>query len=375
MRKPLALCLTLALLCATLCGCTLGQGTISDSSQPIASTGDGPTLRLGVYLPQEDAVAKAVYQGASYALTQRPTVEVDGVTYWVELDWPDRSDAASLAEALTDGHCVAAFGGLDSAACGAGAASFQATSTPLLTLAADDRKFTEKNPALFSFAPSAREQGVTLAKWALKQELTQAAVLTCVTDTYTNDIAVGFTKTFEETGQVFTQIVPAEQTEFTALLNTLKAENVQVVCAPLELEQGIALLNQAGDLGLEVQWLSGDRWSQEELIQQTGANCEGVVLPTAYVLGRNQGFETWAEAHLSSQGVWSAAALGYDCYHLLLDALTQAGSLDGTALSQALQRIRTADTLCGALSFDVRGDAVRETAGFVTVKKGTFELH
>lgn len=375
MRKPLALCLTLALLCATLCGCTLGQGAISDSSQPTVSTGDGPTLRLGVYLPQDDAVAEAVYQGASYALTQRPTVTVDGVTYWVELDWPNRSDAASLADSLTDGHCVAAFGGLDSAACGAGAASFQDTSTPLLTLAADDRKITEKHSALFSFAPSAQEQGVTLAKWALNQELTHAAVLTCVTDTYTNDIAVGFTKTFEETGQVITQTVPSEQTDFTALLKTLKKANVQVVCAPLELEQGIALLNQAGAMGLDVQWLSGDRWSREELIQQTGANCEGVVLPTAYVSGRNQAFETWAEPHLSSQGGWAAAALGYDCYHLLLDALTQAGSLDGTALLQALQRIHTADGLCGALSFDVRGDAVRETAGFVTVKKGTFELH
>lgn len=374
MRKPLALCLTLALLCTTLCGCTLGQGAISDSSQPTVSTGDGPTLRLGVYLPQDDAVAEAVYQGASYALTQRPTVEVDGVTYWVELDWPNRSDAASLADSLTDGHCVAAFGGLDSAACGAGAASFQDTSTPLLTLAADDRKITEKHSTLFSCAPSAQEQGITLAKWALTQELTHAAVLTCVTDTYTNDIAVGFTKTFEKTGQVITQTVPSEQTDFTALLKTLKKANVQVVCAPLELEQGIDLLNQAGAMGLDVQWLSGDRWSREELIQQTGANCEGVVLPTAYVSGRNQAFETWAEPHLSSQGVWAAAALGYDCCELLLDAIEGANTLDKPAVIQALKQTEHQDSLCDTQAFDYRGDLTWNTLGLVTVKQGAFHL-
>lgn len=98
-----------------------------------------------------------------------------------------------------------------------------------------------------------------------------------------------------------------------------------MVCAPLGLEQGIALLNQAGELGLDVQWVSGSRWSQDELVRQTGVNCEGVVLPSAYPLRRDEAFETWANTNLPSQSSWTWAAMGHDCCDFLLDAIQQAG--------------------------------------------------
>ena len=56
MRKPLSLCLALTLFCAALTGCTFHSGSTSAASTSAAPTPDSPTLRLGVYLPQDDPV-------------------------------------------------------------------------------------------------------------------------------------------------------------------------------------------------------------------------------------------------------------------------------------------------------------------------------
>ena len=376
MRKPLALCLALTFLCAALTGCTFHQGGTSAASTSAAPAPDGPTLRLGIYLPQDDPIAETIYTGAEYALLQRPSIQLDGVTYSVELYWPSADDAASLAEKLADSGCTAILGGLDATTCAAAAGTFRDASLPLLSLASDDAKLTKKNDLLFSAAPTAEAQGKALAKWALEQELTQAAVLTCVTDPYSVGVSTGFTQQLEsKKGKVLTtQSVTADQTDFTDALKAIRQTDAQVVCAPVGLEQGILLLNQAGELGLKVQWVSGDRWSQDTLVNQTGVNSANVTVATAYQLGRNPDFETWAEQHLSSQSAWTWAALGSDSYDLLLDAITAANTQDGTAIAQALQRTHLPDGLSGDLSFDLYGDVTGSKVGLLTVKKGGFQL-
>ena len=189
-------------------------------------------------------------------------------------------------------------------------------------------------------------------------------------------VSDGFTQQLEaKKGKVLTtQPVTADQTDFTEVLNAIKKADAQVVCAPVGLEQGILLLNQAGELGLKVQWVSGDRWSQDTLVNQTGVNSANVTVATAYQLGRNPDFETWAEQHLSSQSDWTWAALGSDSYDLLLDAITSANTQDGAAIAQALQRTHLPDGLSGALSFDLYGDVTGSQVGLLTVKKGGFQL-
>ena len=378
MRKPLALCFSLLVLCAALTGCTLHQGSASAASaaSTSAAASEGPTLRLGVCLPQDDPVSDLIYTGAEYALLQRPSIQLDGVTYSVELYWPSADDAASLAQKLADSGCAAVLGGLDAAACAFAANPFRLASLPLLSLASDDGKVTKANDLLFSAAPTAQAQGKALAKWALEQKLTQAALLTCVTDPYSVGVSDSFTQQLEaKKGKVLTtQPVTADQTDFTEVLNAIKKADAQVVCAPVGLEQGILLLNQAGELGLKVQWVSGDRWSQDTLVNQTGVNSANVTVATAYQLGRNPDFETWAEQHLSCQSDWTWAALGSDSYDLLLDAITSANTQDGAAIAQALQRTHLPDGLSGALSFDLYGDVTGSQVGLLTVKKGGFQL-
>lgn len=374
MRKPLALCFSLLVLCAALTGCTLHQGSASAASASAAAASEGPTLRLGVYLPQDDPVAEAVYAGAEYALLQRPSIQLDGVTYSVELYWPSADDDASLAKTLADANCAAILGGLDYDACAA-AGTFREASLPMLSLAAEDGKMTRKNDFFFSFAPSVQREGRELANWALEQELTRGAVIDCITDPYTADVAAEFTRWLERKGKVVaTEVVTPDQTDFTEVLKAIKKADAQVVCAPLGLEQGIALLNQAGTLGLDVQWVSGSRWSQDELVRQTGVNCEGVVLPSAYPLGRDEAFETWANTNLPSQSSWTWAAMGHDCCDFLLDAIQQAGPQDGSAIAQALQRVSRTDGLCDTSTVDLRGGVGWNSLGRITVKKGAFQL-
>ena len=91
---------------------------------------------------------------------------------------------------------------------------------------------TKANDLLFSAAPTAQAQGKALAKWALEQKLTQAALLTCVTDPYSVGVSDSFTQQLEaKKGKVLTtQPVTADQTDFTEVLNAIKKADAQVVC-------------------------------------------------------------------------------------------------------------------------------------------------
>ena len=109
-------------------------------------------------------------------------------------------------------------------------------------------------------------------------------------------------------------------------------------------------------------------------MRQTGVNCEGVVLPSTYPLGRDEAFETWANTNLPSQSSWTWAAMGHDCCDFLLDAIQQAGPQDGSAIAQALQRVSRTDGLCDTSTVDLRGGVGWNSLGRITVKKGTFQL-
>lgn len=372
MKKSLPLLLSLALFCTTLTGCTTNAGTSSGS----APASDAPTLYLGAFLPGTDGESDTVLAGATYARSLRPTVTVGGVSYWVELYRPGQEDPSELAQAIVDKSCVAAFGHMGERSYASSATIFRTAQLPALCLSSVDTDLSRANDFLFRCGLSAQEEGALLAQWAVDQDLLEAVTLHCVEQEASIETAAGFTHGLEQAGGKVVASLPyqPDQTDFSALLKAIQKSGAKVVCAPTSLKQGISLLNQAAEQKIKVQWLSGGTWESDGLTRNTGDNCQGVVLAASYGVGKDPAFDQWAEEHLPAGAPRSSAALGYDCYNLLLDAIQAADSLEGDAICQALQTLNQKEALCGPVSFDAYGQPVSARGCLVRVKDGAFQL-
>lgn len=116
-----------------------------------------------------------------YALLQRPSIQVDGVTYSVELYWPSADDDASLAKTLADANC-AAIGRPGLRRLRRRRRDLPEASLPMHL---PGRRGREDDPEerLLLLLRSLRPAGSgELANWALEQELTRGAVIDCITD-------------------------------------------------------------------------------------------------------------------------------------------------------------------------------------------------
>ena len=67
------------------------------------------------------------------------------------------------------------------------------------------------------------------------------------------------------------------------------------------------------------------------------------------------------------------AALGYDCYNLILDAMERAGSSDPKAIRDAIAKTKGFVGATGIITLDANGDATK-SAVVLVVKDGQFKL-
>ena len=68
----------------------------------------------------------------------------------------------------------------------------------------------------------------------------------------------------------------------------------------------------------------------------------------------------------------AVAALGYDAYLLVRDAIERAGSTDGVAIKDALNATKDFEGVTGIINFTKEGDADKNIAVIKTVKGGQF---
>ena len=68
----------------------------------------------------------------------------------------------------------------------------------------------------------------------------------------------------------------------------------------------------------------------------------------------------------------AVAALGYDAYLLVRDAIEKAGSTDGVAIRDALNATKDFEGVTGVINFTENGDADKNIAVIKTVQDGQF---
>ncbi|MBR5635679.1 MAG: ABC transporter substrate-binding protein [Pseudobutyrivibrio sp.] len=369
----------------------IGCGASSSSSSTGSDAASGDTIKIGIFEPKtgENGGGGAQEELAiEYANYVRPTVTVGGKEYKIQLDWQDnQSDktvAVTAAQKLIADGVVGVVGGYGSGVCIAAGSYYSNAKIPAIGTSCTNANVTLGNDYYFRACYLDPFQGEVMANWAYSNGFTEVATIDNIGNEYTSGLVKTFTDSFTALGGtvVDSETFQTNESDFKAILTNIKNSGVKAVFAPTDYLYAPLLLNQAHDLGLDVQWIAGDTWYSNVLIQDAGDNANGVVADTFYSEGGNQefdaGFKEWLNAdasrkatNLDTDAIVGNHAVSYDAYMLLCDAIEAADSLEGPAIRDALAALDESEGYaCGPYKFDANGDAIKDTSYICQITSG-----
>jgi branched-chain amino acid transport system substrate-binding protein len=223
-------------------------------------------------------------------------------------------------------------------------------------------------------------QGRVVAKFALDNlGAKNAAVLYDVASDYNKGIAEFFKQTFEENGGkvVAFETYTTGDKDFTAQLTKIKEANPDVIFLPNYYSEVPLQIQQAKRLGITIPFLGSDSWGSSELLNLCGTDCDGYYFSTHYAADNATPVaKSFIDAYTAKYGNVpdDVAALTYDSFGLLWQALQSAGKIDRQAVRDALAKIPNYEGVTGTMQFqEGSGDPVK-SAVILQIANGKFNF-
>lgn len=293
--------------------------------------------------------------------------------------------AAAVAQRLITQDEVAAMIGPDASVCAIPAADIAEaaqcvmispwSTNPKTTL---DPNTSQPKEYVFRACFTDTFQAGVLAKFVLNNlNAKTAAVLFDSSSEAPNGQATLFKETFEKNGGkiVGFETYTTGDKDFSAQLTKLKASNPEVIFLPAYYNDVPLIAQQARGLGITAQFVGSDAWSSPELIKLGRDAIEGSFFCNHYstqiATPVAQKFMADYKAKYGQEPD-DVAALTYDAFGLLVQAITEAGSTDRQAIRAALAKIPKYEGITGTMQFQPgSGDPIK-SAVILQIKDGKF---
>lgn len=383
MKKKLALLLALVLILSVFAACGGDNGEVEGEK----------VIKIGVFQPLTGENGGGGFQevlGIRYANEVYPTVEIDGETYKVVLvevdNKSDKTEAVTAAQSLMSQGVSAVIGSYGSGVSIAAGEIFAEAMVPAVGASCTNPQVTFGNDYYFRVCFLDPFQGTVMANYAIQNGAKTAAVITQLGDDYSSGLGAFFKDAFNRLGGAGAVVAEEQfqtnQTDFKAILTNIKAANPDVIFAPSSITTAPLIIKQARELGIEVPIMGGDTWENATIIENAGADAEGIVLSTFFdeaepatdeAASFITGFKAYLVANKQDEIIPAVSALGYDAYLTVLEAIKAANSTNGTAIRDALEGVSLVG-VTGAISFDEIGDANKDMAFIKTVENGAFKF-
>lgn len=382
MKKATTLLLILVMILSLFTGC---------AGEPAAEA--EKVIKIGVFEPQTGENGGGGFQevlGIRYANTVYPTVDINGETYKVELvevdNKSDKTEGVTAAQSLVSAGVSAVIGSYGSGVSIAAGPIFSDAQIPAVAPSATNPQVTEGNDFYFRVCFLDPFQGTVMANYAIQNGAKTAAVITQLGDDYSSGLGSFFVTAFNELGGAGSVISEEQfqtnQTDFKAILTNIKAKNPDVIFAPSSITTAPLLIKQARELGITVPIMGGDTWENATIIENAGADAEGIVLSTFFdeaepatdeAASFITGFKEYLAANGQGEIIPAVSALGYDAYITILEAVKAANSTEGPAIKDALKGVEVVG-VTGSITFDEKGDANKNMAFIKIVENGQFKF-
>ncbi len=221
-------------------------------------------------------------------------------------------------------------------------------------------------------------QGGVLAKFTLNDlKLKKAAVLYDVASEYNKGIAEIFKDVYEKNGGkiVAFETYTTNNKDFSSQLTKIKQANPDIIFLPNYYSEVPLQIQQAKRLGITAPFIGSDSWGSEELVKLCGKDCEGYYFSTHYAAdSASDTTKKFIANYKAKYGTTpdDVAALTYDSFGLLWQALKTAGKNDRPAVRDALAKIPQYEGVTGNMQFkEGSGDPVK-SAVILKIKDGKF---
>lgn len=221
-------------------------------------------------------------------------------------------------------------------------------------------------------------QGRVVAKFALDNLKTKkAAVLYDVASDYNKGIAEFFKQTFEQNGGkvVAFETYTTSDRDFSAQLTKIKKAEPDVIFLPNYYSEVPLQIQQAKRLAMKTPILGSDSWGSQELTKLCGKDCEGYYFSTHYAPdAAAPAASKFIQSFKTAYGTMpdDVAALTYDSFGLLWQALKDAGKIDRQALRDALAHVPKYEGVTGNMQFNEGSSDPVKSAVILQIRDGKF---
>lgn len=357
-------------------------GSLTGCSKPGAGVKIGLAAELTGEIP---AVGLSCKQGAELAVSEinkAGGLEVAGMKHpitLVILDTQGTADGAVMAiRKLGDQEkCLAIVGPNSSTGAVPAAGIAEASKVIMITPWSTNPQTTvyanTGNPRKWVFRACFTDpfEGKVLSKFAREYlRVSKAAVLYEENAAAPKSQAAIFQQDFTAGGG---QIVAFEkysegEKDVRAQFTRIKEAGPDLIFLPSYYNEVAGQLAQARDLGITVPVLGSDNWSSPEWIAQAGPNAEGVFFCNHYSAGsrapKTDSFVDRFRKRFDSATPDDVAALTYDAFGLLAQAVKTSTKLEREEVRDALARIGTYEGATGKMTFRGTGDPEKSAVIF-----------
>jgi branched-chain amino acid transport system substrate-binding protein len=371
---------------ATLAGCSKQQPAAdAGSSAASAAAANADVIKIGVFEPLTGANGAGgadEYEGIKLANKLYPTVLGKKVELVVVDNKSDKVEAANAATVLAQKEKVnAVLGSWGSSLSMSGGPIFAEAKIPAVAVSATNPNVTKGNEYYFRVCFLDPFQGTVGATYAFD---TLKAKKVAIIREVSNDYSVGLAKFFVDhftklTGDANAVVATADYNtgdqDFTAQLTNIKKANPDAIFAPGNYTESALIIKQARQLGIKTPFIGGDTWDIDAFLKVGGEAVEGSVFSTFFAndVPINKTSENFLKAYRDEYKKESSAnaALGFDAYRVVLDAITRANSAEPQKIRDALAQTKGFEGAAGEITINADRDADKP-AVFKQVKGGKF---
>jgi branched-chain amino acid transport system substrate-binding protein len=344
-------------------------------------------IKIGVFEPMTGAFAaggQMTYEGVELAHEYMSEVLGKPVEIVLVDNKSDKTEAATAMSRLIEAEkVVGVVGSYGSSLSMAGGEVSEKAGVPVVGCSPTNPLVTQGKRFYTRVCFIDPFQGAVVAKYAYDDlGARKVAIIQDVAQDYSIGVTTFFRNKWIELSGDPTSIVALTSyqtgdTDFTAQLTYAIGEQPDVIITTGYYGEAALLAKQARELGYTGPILGTDALDAPELVEIGGAAVEGITFSTHYhpkgaITAMSKTFLDLYQAKYGREGN-AFAALGWDAYMLLLDAIERAGSVDGDAVTDQLYATKNFEGVTGYITLDANGDAVK-SAVIKTIKNGQAEF-
>ena len=352
-----------------------------------------PTITIGVFEPVTGRnAARGTEELKGIELANSIYNNVDG--YKVVLSKVDTQSSVSAAKTAVQGLIemkpVAIIGSAGEATSLAASELIEKASIPTITPSATNPLITQGNIYYFRASITESQMGQGLAEYAIKEKKSgNIGIVTLKNDSTIAAMVEGFESKIKELKgkkksavKYQTEIMPTEE-EMKQALKYLRINGVDVCFAPLGTENMDLFFKLVEDMNMtNVTFLGHRSWGEDDFVALMEKHPNiNIVFPYESVLTatnstsdsiteETQRFQIeYANRYGSAEVPTYTAALGYDAYLIMINAIHNAKTMEGPDVRNALMELSDLKCSTGSFSFDSSGNVVRSVT-LSTLKDG-----